>query len=50
MVYGNINTASDIESLIIPDTYENKPVTKIKDNAFYGCSSLENIVIQIQST
>lgn len=33
------------ETIVIPDTLENCPVTSIRDNAFYNCSSLKEISI-----
>ncbi len=39
-----IGTCTD-ESLVIPSTYENKPVTSIGEEAFYGCTSLTSVTI-----
>lgn len=33
------------DSVVIPDTYNDKPVKEIKNNAFYGCSSLKSVII-----
>ena len=32
-------------AISLPDTYHGKPVTSIKDYAFYGCNSLTSVVI-----
>lgn len=37
-------TCTDTE-IVIPSTYDEKPVTKIENKAFYKCSSLTSIVI-----
>ncbi len=39
-----IGTCKDA-NIIIPSTYENKPVTSIGDEAFYDCDSLTSVVI-----
>lgn len=33
------------KSIVIPSTYEGIPVTSIKENAFYNCTSLVNVTI-----
>lgn len=42
-VFG-IGTCTDTD-IVIPSTYENKPVKDIGDNAFSGCSQLTSIAI-----
>lgn len=39
-----IGSCTDID-IIIPSTYEGKPVTTIGEGAFYGCDSLTSVVI-----
>ena len=44
--YGvKVGRASYLSEIVIPSTYNGKPVTKILDNAFYSCKGLKSIVI-----
>ena len=44
-VSGNINKRFNIESLTIPSSYEDIPITKISNNAFYDWDNLKEINI-----
>jgi len=40
-----VGTESNATKIVIPATYEGKPVTQIRDGGFYGCEKLESITI-----
>lgn len=41
----SVGSASEIENIIIPSSYEGLPVYKIYDYGFYECKNLKNIII-----
>lgn len=45
----NIGECTD-KNIIIPSGYNGKPITKIGENAFYGCTEIESIVIPHEIT
>ena len=40
-----IGTATDIEDIIIPDTYNGKPIIEIYENAFINCKNIKSVSI-----
>lgn len=41
----SVGTATNVSSIVIPNTYNGKAVTRIAESAFYQCYDLMNIVI-----